>query len=427
MASAPADAIPLSAARREVAFPQEALSFLLPLLPLDDRARAACVNRPWRAAAAHPSLWKHLSFEGCAAQVNDTTLAQLCARAGAALRTLDLDASVCDDVTCAGLLVALRDGGCSGLRWLGAPATSWPWLSRLSVVEAQQLAAACPALQHAACKVRCYQPDVAAAATALPGPLALYCEPSHEADFAQIVECLRVNATLTSLFLQGGHLIGDKGVAQLADSLRINTTLKNLDLSVNDISAVGVVQLVHCLRVNNTLTSLNLNRNYIRDDGATHLAEFLRVNTTLTSLDLSYNEIGAAGVTRLAECLRVNTTLMHLGLGRSHDQILDAEAAQLADCLRVNTTLRSLDLQCNNIGVAAAVHLLECQRVNATLTSLNLNANDIGYAGAAQLAQCLRAGTTLTELHLWGNGFSDLDESKRLLRAACPPQCKLIL
>ena len=92
MATAPADAIPLSAARREVAFPNEALPLLLPLLPLDARAAAACVSRPWRAAAAHPSLWKHLSFEGCAAQINDTTLTQLCARAGAALRTLDLSA-----------------------------------------------------------------------------------------------------------------------------------------------------------------------------------------------------------------------------------------------------------------------------------------------------------------------------------------------
>ena len=159
MATAPAAAIPLSAALREVAFPDEALSFLLPLLPLDDRARAACVSRPWRAAAAHPSLWKHLSFEGCAFEVDDTTLTQLCARAGAALRTLDLDASACTRVTGAGLVAALRSGGCGGLRCLCALDASWTKRFQLSAEEAQQLAAACPALQHAARSVRCSLSD----------------------------------------------------------------------------------------------------------------------------------------------------------------------------------------------------------------------------------------------------------------------------
>jgi hypothetical protein len=63
-----------------------ALSMLLPLLPLDCRARAACVCRAWRAAAAHPDLWDELRFERCAAHVTDAALASLCARAGAALR-----------------------------------------------------------------------------------------------------------------------------------------------------------------------------------------------------------------------------------------------------------------------------------------------------------------------------------------------------
>ena len=82
----------------------EALSVLLPLLALDDRARAACVCRAWRAAAAHPGLWEELSFTRCVARVNDATLAALCARAGAALRTLSLDADACVRVTtCASL------------------------------------------------------------------------------------------------------------------------------------------------------------------------------------------------------------------------------------------------------------------------------------------------------------------------------------
>ena len=76
----------LSAAPREggSALPHEALVLMLPLLPLDARARAACVCRAWRAATAHSGLWEALSFERCAARVSNATLASLCARGGRA-------------------------------------------------------------------------------------------------------------------------------------------------------------------------------------------------------------------------------------------------------------------------------------------------------------------------------------------------------
>ena len=99
----------------------EALSLILPLLPLDARARAACVNPAWRVAAVHPALWEELSFEGCTARVDDATLAALCARAAAALRTLDLEGDACARVTGKGMLTALQGGGCTGLRRLSTP------------------------------------------------------------------------------------------------------------------------------------------------------------------------------------------------------------------------------------------------------------------------------------------------------------------
>ena len=61
----------------------EALSLLLPLLPLDCRARAACVCRAWRAATAHPALWEELNFEHCAVRVYNATLASTCRRRAA--------------------------------------------------------------------------------------------------------------------------------------------------------------------------------------------------------------------------------------------------------------------------------------------------------------------------------------------------------
>ena len=66
------------------------MDVVLPRLSLDSRARAACVCRAWREAAANPALWLELNFEGCTAQVNDKVLASLCKRAGASLNALHL-------------------------------------------------------------------------------------------------------------------------------------------------------------------------------------------------------------------------------------------------------------------------------------------------------------------------------------------------
>ena len=434
----------------------EALSLLLPLLPLDVRARAACVCRAWRTATSNPLLWEELSFKRCAARVCDATLARLCARAGAALRTLDLEADACKLVCTAGLLAALRDGGCTGLLRLSTLLTNnGRCLSQvLDAADVQELVAACPMLQYTACTVWCSLSDAAAvdaaaAATALSGPVTLECwgdsaradltqladylristtvtslkvvsDSIGDAGAAQLAQCLRVNPTLTSLVL-GQANIGDAGTAQLAECLRVNTTLTNLELYRNGVGAEGATRLAECLRVNATLTSLNLFNNSIGDAGATQLADCLRINTTLKSLNLSYNGIGAEGAGQLAECLRANATLTELNLGSN--QFFEAGARQLAECLHVNTTLASLNLNWNGIDDAGATHLAQCLRVNVTLTNLELLQNCFGDAGATQLAESLRQNATLTSLVLGFNGISE--EVMHALRQACAPQCAL--
>ena len=301
----------------------EALSVLLPRLPPDSRARAACVCRAWRAATAHPALWHELDFGGCAARVHDQALEALCVRAGAALLTLKLDAAVCSRLTPAGVLAALRYGGCAGLRRLDTPHLRD---FTFTVSQVQRLAAACPLLQRTACSVRCRLLDVADATAALPGPLRLCAEPGRcqaqisawsdsdsEADLTQLADCLRGNAALTELKLIGAK-VGPVGVVQLVHSLRVNTTLYSLALMQSCIGDVGATQLAECLRFNTTLTTLDLCLNQISFDGATQLAESLRVNTALTTLDLNSNGISAEGATQLAECLRVNTALTSLNL-----------------------------------------------------------------------------------------------------------------
>ena len=251
----------------------EALSLLLPLLPLDSRARTACVSRAWRAATTHPSLWEELSFERCAARVTNAVVALLCARAGAALRTLRLDSGKCSRVTGAGMLAALRDGGCIGLLRLNLLLTERPRHQMLTAVPVRQLVVACPQLQHAVCALECSMSEAAAAVTALTrGQLVLMCTLGDSACLMQLAECLRVNTTVTTLFLVGFN-IDDTGASQLAE----------------------------CLHVNATLTALWLSLNLIGDEGAVRMAQCLRENTTLTSLDLSSNSIGVAGATQLVE------------------------------------------------------------------------------------------------------------------------------
>ena len=248
-----------------------ALSFVLPSLPPDARARAACVCRAWRTAAAAPALWEELQFEDCAVRINDAALEALCARAGAALRTLSmsLEGGACARVTGDGMLAALRGGGCTGLRRLSTEAF-WLWLTTEQV---QQLAAACPTLTHTACAVRCSLLDAAAAAAALPGPLLLNCSNCNSSEgLMQLAECLRVNATLTSLNLRLNY-IGHDGARQLAESLRVNATLTSHDLSNNRIGDAGARQLAESLRVNATLTNLDLGGNGIADVVLMQLAE----------------------------------------------------------------------------------------------------------------------------------------------------------
>ena len=412
MDAVPPGALELSAALRDGGdtFPHEALAPFVMLLPPDLRARAACVCRAWRAATAHPTLREELDFRRCVAPINDATLASLCVRAGTALRTLYLDSDACEFVSAAGMLAALRGGGCTGVLRLSTQIPDdelFSWFHyRLVVLDAptvQQLAAACPMLQHATCAVRCNLSEAAAVLTALPGPLALFCEGESEVGLTQVIECLRLKTTKLQSLLLYRSKIGAMGASRLADCLRVNSTLTGLDLFSCRIGDAGATQLADCLRVNTALRSLELQGNGIGDEGATTLADSLRVNTSLKSLNLSWNSIGDAGATQLAECLRINDTLTRLNLMAPADGIGLEGMTQLAACLRVNATLTSLELGGYNIDTAPLMKFSECLQIDTKLKTLTLRIRSV--AGLTQHLEFLRMNTTLTSLNLYGNWF----------------------
>jgi hypothetical protein len=446
------------------------LSRVLPALPPDSRARAACVRRAWRTAAADPAAWAELDFRSCAGRlpnwrplllpvpqpyppslVVDKTLAALCARAGAALRTLRCDTDVCGGVTVEGILAALRGGGCVGVRHLAVRQDYYRYPERfrdqqaqrrlggvfgppqgvgpplLTLETARELLAACPLLEHAALVVSAGVADSAEVAAALPGPLSVVLRREgaeaplrdmllssvtkldltfYDDDFGDVgalalAQALRVNVALTVLKLE--HInIGAEGGVALAEALHVNTALTGLSLRGNAIGADGFAAFARALRVNRTLRSLNLGNDAGVANSMAALSEALRVNSTLTSLDLSYNtDVDAAGVTWLASALCANTALLSLALNGVN--VGDAGAASLAYVLRVNSTLTSLQLRETSIYDDGAASLAEALLVNTTLVSLQLNMHDAGNVcltaqAVAALRTAQQANGTLTSL-----------------------------
>jgi len=410
----------------------DAAFLVLPLLSLDGRARAACVRKAWRAAAAEPSLWAELDFRNCGVRFGDVEqLAALCARAGAALRTLHVDTGLCRDLNDAGAIVAaLRDGSCTRVRRVFMRLGN---NSPLTPALVAQLVAACPELERTSLQVSCTSFAEAAQAVALlPGPLELRvqnerasereeslrrllsdsvfeldlrdCRLGQAAETAALFGTLPTNDTLAWLYLSNND-VGDHGAVALGEALRVNRTLKFLYADANSISTTGALALSEALRMNKTLLLLSLTGNEIDSVGMTALAEALCLNSALQTLDIQSNHIGSDGAVALAEVLRVNETLMELGIGNNciDDDGVDA----LCEALFENSTLTKLVLCCNDFGYEGVAALGAVLRVNETLWWLDAQYNDIGDDGAAALGQALRTNRSLAVLELGHSGISD--------------------
>jgi len=340
------------------------LALLLPLLPPDAAQCVAATCRAWRAAAASaPERWRALDFRGCGVTVNDAAFATLCARAGAQLRELRLDAACCERVTTEGAIAALLNGGCAGLRRFVAfkPAAGLQ-LGTLRAPVACALAEACPALEHAACHVVCDDAgDAVNAGSALPGPLT---------------------------FVFGRVELPPRAF----DDLQLAPSVTALNLSNAWWEAEGARTLATALHGNDSVTSLFLAYNQIEDDGAQAVAAMLQANKRLADLDLNVNYISHVGGRSLADALHVNPSLTRLSLG--NNRLYDVGAAALAAALHANASLRELEVAANGVGNAGAAAFAEALRVNSTLRVLKLGGNGITLVGAvcapARYESCLR-------------------------------------
>ena len=220
---------------------------------------------------------------------------------------------------------------------------------------------------------------------------------SSQDGVAALAECLKYNASLETLSLDGNG-IGDDGADALGECLKYNKSLTTLDLSDNEIGGNGAAALGECLKYNKSLTTLDLSDNEIDDDGAAALGECLKYNKSLTMLNLKFTIRGDDGAAALGECLKYKKSLTTLDL--SDNKIGDDGAAALGECLKYNKSLTTLDLSYNEIGDDGTAALGECLKYNKSLTTLDLSYNEIGDDGAAALGECLKYNKSLTTLNL---------------------------
>ena len=108
-------------------------------------------------------------------------------------------------------------------------------------------------------------------------------------------------------------------ILSFSSSMSTNKSLGILNVTHGSINDDGVITLVESLKSNDTLNSLYLKYNSgITSSSAQSLAELLLTNHTLSDLYLYHTNIDTNGVLVLMESLKTNKTLKILYLDKRH-------------------------------------------------------------------------------------------------------------
>lgn len=170
------------------------------------------------------------------------------------------------------------------------------------------------------------------------------------------------SCSLCSLNLSYNHSIARAGGMLIADALSSNKRLKELFLNNCGLDLTTLIAIISSLGENQSLETLEIDRPLLKnkqEEESNHLSRILLHTPTLSKLSLRYSQIGDLGA-----CL-------------------------LSESLRRNTAIRSLNLECNHIGVAGAEALSSYLITvrTAGLEYLYLSYNEVGNAGCVALAE----------------------------------------
>jgi hypothetical protein len=400
-------------------------------LPVDLRARCACVCRGWRAALWERALWTRLDVSrtsGVTVAVTDALLRGAAARAGGLLSTLDVSGS---RAVSSEALLAVATANAGTLRELRVCHGTCDSVdvtadNLLSVGAAEALLRAAPRLRVLDADVSCE--SVAEARHALRAEGLLAPLRAHglrvDANFAADLPALELADAVAShawlqevclfdVLLMPGVLntvaaaalarrysalwfVGCGFTAACAPALArlLGSGSAARDVHVGGyggvlLDAPGATLLAGALRANAALTSLHRGAVDLWDDvaAAVTLLGALAAHPSLRTLSLSHNPAHGAGGragAALGALLAANAPAL-TELNVDHCWLGDAGMAPLFQALPANTHLRTLKCGVNNITEAfAAAVLLPAVRANASLRALDTHGLDHTPPGARE-------------------------------------------
>ena len=418
--------------------PPALVRIILALLPPDARARAACVNRAWRAAADAPDLWTTLDMRPFATLGADKYAALLRGAAAKARgRLVSLDARAIPGVLQAVVQAALRpvvaaNSGTLHELWVGSPL----W-ARLFINDVTAFLTSAPALRALHADVRADPEDAAALlseprlrmrkldiafsrpmaslaplaallpllrrCTALRRLLVEYLEVDDAAPLRELLDAAAA-ARVPALELADCNLSADAPTA-LAALLR-SGTLARLEVTAPDNpllrNARAAAPLCDALRGCANLTLLCLCGVALFDDidAGVELLAAVTGHVSIRRLYLPRNAFednddgGNADSGALAALLAADApSLTDLSLCGTVTS--DRAAAPLLRALRANTHLRGLDLGENKFSaVFVDGELLSALRANASLEWLRLDRSRAEQRAAAEFVAHRAAATS---------------------------------
>jgi hypothetical protein len=383
---------------------------ILLLLPVDARARCACVCRGWRAAVAERSLWTCLDVSptsGVAIAVTDALLRAAAARAGGELQTLDVWLAL--EVTREALLAVVTANGRT-LRELrlgnGVCRRTGNYFGRLpDVVHVEALLRAAPQMRVL---------DVVVGS-------------KNVADARRV---LRAEGLLSPLRVRGLRVFGqiaddEAGVLTLAADAASHAWLQELCLLAAVPTPAALDALVDAALARR-LTAVEFSNCRLSAASAPALARLLAGNamTELRIWGLHHALLDAPAAALLAGTLQVNTTLTVLHVRGVQLWANAAAASTLLGALTAHPSLRELSLS-NNINMHPATNAVVGAALGAllaanapTLAELDIGYCGLGDAGMAPLFEALPRNTHLRTLCVAHTGMSEA-----FARTSCCQRC----
>ena len=415
--AAAAEATQPSAALQPLPLPLTQRIFTL--LPVDSRARAACVSRAWRDALADPSLWTRLDLSetsGVVRRIDDDVLRAAAARAHGRLEVLDMGKRAW---AAAREVVAENAASLRELRWLCFQDYTWEsdWHRDKTEDGVAELGAALEATPN----LRVLEAQVVTCGWKTARRL-LHNEPPFGA-----LRLQHLDVDLESADRDVAALVADIAARSvhhplkaltLSCSDRIPLTPDELNTIVTAVLATGLptLQLCQCCLTPAATPAL------VRLLGCTALTR-LHIEQTEPCMVL----LDEDSVVLFANGLRANRTLLHLAINGVVWYF--PGLAEMVNALVAHPSLRVLDYESNDItenaseaeravaSRAAGVALGALIAANAPLEELHMQFCDLGDEGLGPLCDALPRNTRLHTLDISSNGITHAFTAQHLLPA----------